>query len=538
MTTFLTPAHPDDPQLIQRHLAGDRAAFRQIVERYQGMVCALAYSAVGDLARSEDIAQEVFIAAWKQLPQLREPEKLRGWICGITRNLAHDSLRRAGRTPTARAGELPADLPAAGSDPRERAISADETGLMWEALRGLPEIYREPMVMFYRESQSTAAVAAALDVSEETVRQRLARGRAMLTARMATLVEETLERTAPTPAFTGLVLIALPGPLAPALLEAAHEGGSAATDLATAGTLAGAMAKGGLAVKAVSIVALLPALVNGTEEFLRFRIQHDNVPEKSMRRRMAWVYLLKKVSFGLTMLAFFAVPVWTGNFGLMRQYPLIGVATIICMVICIWAQRVLSRGLPAADPQGNWASAATKRSHFEYRTVEMLLGWPLVHLRLGDRQAWRAQPAVKAWIAISDGKAVGLFFASGIMAVAPVSLGLLSVGVMSIGGLAMGMWTLGGAAVGGVSQGGVAAGWLAAKGCYVAGGSFGNGWSGTAPHYNDAAARAYFADTSFYHFTDYAMWAFAWAGSLGWLMPVALTARQLWQTRRDARRLA
>src|SRR4051812_390593 len=100
MDTILNPLVIDDGELVARHRMGDGTAFRVIVERHQGMVCALAYSVCGDLARSEDIAQEVFIAAWKQLPQLKEPGKLRGWLGGITRNLAHNRLRRAGRTPT------------------------------------------------------------------------------------------------------------------------------------------------------------------------------------------------------------------------------------------------------------------------------------------------------------------------------------------------------------------------------------------------------------------------------------------------------
>ena len=59
-----------DRRLVELHLAGDRTAFRQIVERYQAMVCALGLSACGDVGRSEDLAQEVFLAAWKELPGL------------------------------------------------------------------------------------------------------------------------------------------------------------------------------------------------------------------------------------------------------------------------------------------------------------------------------------------------------------------------------------------------------------------------------------------------------------------------------------
>ena len=66
------------------------------------MVCALGLRSCGDVARSEDLAQEVFVVAWKQLPELREPEKLRGWLGGIARNLRHNALRHQQRAPLPR----------------------------------------------------------------------------------------------------------------------------------------------------------------------------------------------------------------------------------------------------------------------------------------------------------------------------------------------------------------------------------------------------------------------------------------------------
>ena len=92
-------AAESDAQLVARTLKGNREAFRQIVERHQNLICSLAYSALGNLAQSEDLAQETFVAAWKQLPQLREPLKLRSWLCGIVRCLIGKELRRRGHEP-------------------------------------------------------------------------------------------------------------------------------------------------------------------------------------------------------------------------------------------------------------------------------------------------------------------------------------------------------------------------------------------------------------------------------------------------------
>jgi hypothetical protein len=56
-----------DAELVARSLTGNRDAFGLIVSRYQSLVCSIAYSATGCLSRSEDLAQETFLTAWKQL---------------------------------------------------------------------------------------------------------------------------------------------------------------------------------------------------------------------------------------------------------------------------------------------------------------------------------------------------------------------------------------------------------------------------------------------------------------------------------------
>src|SRR5262245_15406276 len=129
--------NPDaaDAELVAASLAGDREAFRWIVGRYQSLVCSLAYSATGSLSQSEALAQETFVDAWKHLPSLREPAKLRSWLCRIARNHISDSLRAHGREP-AHAAE-PLDLaeasPSTDPLPSERAITQEEEAILWRS---------------------------------------------------------------------------------------------------------------------------------------------------------------------------------------------------------------------------------------------------------------------------------------------------------------------------------------------------------------------------------------------------------------------
>ena len=97
-----------DIHLLELCLAGDRDAYGQLVARYQGLICSMDYSACGNVSRSEDLAQETFITAWKKLKDLREGAKFKSWLCGIARNLNNNSIRRQSRTATDGAVELDA----------------------------------------------------------------------------------------------------------------------------------------------------------------------------------------------------------------------------------------------------------------------------------------------------------------------------------------------------------------------------------------------------------------------------------------------
>jgi RNA polymerase sigma factor (sigma-70 family) len=230
---IMTAAQDSDAELVSRTLAGDRDAFSRIVSRYQILICSLAYSRIGHLGLSEDVAQETFITAWKHLRLLREPEKLRAWLCGIVRNRIHKSLQREGREPVhvAEPLEMVNESPAQEALPSEQTIGREEEAILWRALERIPELYREPLILFYREHQSIGQVATEMELSEDAVKQRLSRGRKLLQEEVQAFVEDTLRRTAPGQAFSGAVLAALQltaGSTATAGVGAAGKGAAAA----------------------------------------------------------------------------------------------------------------------------------------------------------------------------------------------------------------------------------------------------------------------------------------------------------------------
>lgn len=241
MTSRMIPAAEyTDEELVAQSLAGNRNAFGQIVGRYQNLICSLAYSATGSLSQSEDLSQEAFVTAWKHLPELKEPGKLRSWLCGIVRNLSHRALRGREREPIHGAEQMESvrEIAAPEAHPLAQTIGREEEAILWRALERIPETYREPLVLFYREQQSIQRVAQVLELSEEAVRQRLSRGRKLLQEEIATFVEGALRQTAPGQAFSSAVLVALP---------------AASTSAVSAGL--GAGAKGSAAAKSGFLAA-------------------------------------------------------------------------------------------------------------------------------------------------------------------------------------------------------------------------------------------------------------------------------------------
>ena len=194
-----------DAELVNASRRGEHAAFGALVERYQGVVCAVSYSRTGDRALSEDVAQETFIAAWRQLDRLRETQKIRSWLCGIARNLASKARKRSDRETV-----FEGELVATDGNPFEAASDAESERLMREAMSRVPETYREPLLLHYSEGLSVREIADVLELSEAAVMQRLSRGRQYLAAGVTDLVERALRAQRTRRSLVAAVLAALP----------------------------------------------------------------------------------------------------------------------------------------------------------------------------------------------------------------------------------------------------------------------------------------------------------------------------------------
>src|SRR6476646_2032188 len=95
--------------------AGDLDAFGQVVERFQRMAYAIAYTMLGDAHLAEDVAQEAFIEAYICLPKLREPAAFPGWFRRIVHKRGDRLVR--GKRPALLSLESAGQLPSSALDP-------------------------------------------------------------------------------------------------------------------------------------------------------------------------------------------------------------------------------------------------------------------------------------------------------------------------------------------------------------------------------------------------------------------------------------
>ena len=525
MNNLIDHQSSGDARLVELSLQGNRAAFEQVVARYQSLICGISYSACGDVGRSEDLAQETFLAAWKDIAALKEPGKLKSWLCGIARNLINNSCRRELRSPTGQAEPLQPEHPSEDASPDELAMSREEESLVWRALETIPPDYREPMVLFYREGQSTQAVAEALDLSDEVVRQRLSRGRVMLNERVARTVESALLRSAPGKAFTLGVIAALPG----------FSISAKAATLGVAAGKAGATAKGAAAMGLFG--AILSPFINFLSMWLGYRMSIDQA-RSDRARAFVNTFYRKLIACILGFSAVLIVVLCcakqllrAGYFGFIAW--VVGLAYCGAIVaLSIWSVRARRKML--AEQTADEAAANPTRPVWEYRSKLHLLGLPFIHIRFWER---RTAP-VKAWIA-GGNCAFGVLFAFGGLAIAPVSAGGCAVGLFSYGGLAvgalvlggfgLGVWSLAGMAFGWQAFGGFAAGWDSASGGLAVARDFALGGLAHAGQANNPAAQHYVEGQCFFRYSEIILPYIPWIGLL-WVAVLE------WQRRIIARR--
>jgi RNA polymerase sigma-70 factor (ECF subfamily) len=166
-------AETDVARLVRSAQSGDGDAFAQLYQRFARMVHGVVLARI---ARTEvdDVVQDVFMAAYQRLGELREPAAFGGWLAAIARNRAADHGRRL----------VPVHA-IADAATRPHAQDRVEALAILEAIRSLPEAYSETLVLRLVEGMTGAEIAERTGLTPGSVRVNLHRGMKLLREKLA-----------------------------------------------------------------------------------------------------------------------------------------------------------------------------------------------------------------------------------------------------------------------------------------------------------------------------------------------------------------
>jgi RNA polymerase sigma-70 factor, ECF subfamily len=199
--------HTRDEELVRLTLAGDAAAFAELVARYRDAALGVAYHYLGNFEDAQDAAQEALVSAYRRLRQLQDPAKFAPWLRRITTNICLGLLRQADRTtPLAEAAEYADPTATLASDAHLERLTTRLNART--ALAHLPEKTRLTTTLFYINGYTRQEVANFLEIPVETVRSRLHRAKSKLREEMMAMVSDSLHNGKPGPEFDKKVVAA------------------------------------------------------------------------------------------------------------------------------------------------------------------------------------------------------------------------------------------------------------------------------------------------------------------------------------------
>jgi RNA polymerase sigma-70 factor (ECF subfamily) len=175
-------------RLVRLTLGGDSAAFEQIILRYETRVMTMAARIMGARDEARDVAQEVFLRAFKYLHRLDPQKPVEPWLMRITVNVCRDAARRRQRRRNTFVDIDGPETIDRSADQYAGLARKQERLILQRALDSLPEKERLAIVLRDVEGLSTAEVASILQSSETTVRSQVSRGRLRLKAAIERLI--------------------------------------------------------------------------------------------------------------------------------------------------------------------------------------------------------------------------------------------------------------------------------------------------------------------------------------------------------------
>ena len=174
-----------DEEIVRRIRAGEPALFEVLVRRHNQRLYRVARAILKDETEAEDVMQQAYVSAFTHLHQFEERARFATWLTRIAVHEALGRLRRRGRfeevDEMAEAHEKTmASLASKERSPEDEALAREMRAILESAFDALPEIYRSVFLLREVEAFSTTDAAECLGITEDTVKTRLHRARALL----------------------------------------------------------------------------------------------------------------------------------------------------------------------------------------------------------------------------------------------------------------------------------------------------------------------------------------------------------------------
>lgn len=175
--------HFAEDDLIQSAVKGDLTAFNRLVILHQDSLYWWVVSLVKDQTQAQDITQSAFITAYEKLNTFRKGS-FKAWLFTIARNRSYDELRRRKRCPSLSLDETVEDdrdwlelLPDSALPPEETLIASEQSELVEQMIRSLPEVFQQVVRLIDLEGLDYQDAAKILSLPLGTVKSRMTRAR-------------------------------------------------------------------------------------------------------------------------------------------------------------------------------------------------------------------------------------------------------------------------------------------------------------------------------------------------------------------------
>lgn len=179
-----------DVALMMKVAKGDRAAFEQLVLKYQKGVISTAYRYTGNPSAAEELAQDVFLRVFRAASTYKPDARFSTWLFTIVRNVCSNFRTREGRQDRQTdAEEETAYIAEKSENPERRMLRRERERKIRAAIEKLPESLRLPLILHQFQQMQYEEIAQVMDISLTAVKVRIYRARQALIEELRELVE-------------------------------------------------------------------------------------------------------------------------------------------------------------------------------------------------------------------------------------------------------------------------------------------------------------------------------------------------------------